>query len=261
MLNRLMNKESKVKIMGSALAAATLMIASQAAQAADMQTAVKKYNAKQYQAALNDFKELSRAKPSEGLYHYYLALCNQCLARVGEAKLEYQKVIDSGHPSLRANAQAGLSQLEKVSVRTGGGGAAAPAASTANDVSPVVTSAKQDPKDPVLAKGKDKKDELAEAKKKLPAIKQIIMFYSDSSSGSAAMEATWDEAKLKYKDIEFTRLNVADNANAEMVAKYGVNAYPTTVMIDQAGKAVHNQAGAVIGEAFGSTIDSYLKKK
>jgi hypothetical protein len=86
-------------------------------------------------------------------------------------------------------------------------------------------------------------------------------FYSDSSPGSASMQDTWDEAKVKYKTIEFTRLNVADNSNAEMVAKYSVNAYPTTVMIDQQGKAVLNQAGPMIGEAFSSTIDGLLKKK
>lgn len=247
--------------------------------AADMQSGIKKYQAKQYQAALNDFKEVVKANPSDALCHYYMALCNQCLARIGEAKAEYKKVTEIGPPNLKAQAQSGLSQLERVSVRTGGNTAAASttgttdsasggAAGSATGNSPVATSGTNGAGtySPNMAKGgkdpgKDPGKDLAEAKKSLPAIKQIIMFYSDSSPGSAAMQDTWDEAKVKYKTIEFTRLNVADNSNAEMVAKYSVNAYPTTVMIDQQGKAVLNQAGPMIGEAFSSTIDGLLKKK
>lgn len=242
--------------------------------AADMQSGIKKYQAKQYQAALNDFKEVVKANPSDALCHYYMALCNQCLARIGEAKLEYKKVTEIGPPNLKAQAQSGLSQLEKVSVRTGGNSGSASttattdstggAAGAAGGNSPVATSGANGAGtyNPSMVKGgKDPSKDLAEAKKSLPAIKQVIMFYSDSSPGSAAMQDTWDEAKVKYKTIEFTRLNVADNSNAEMVAKYGVNAYPTTVMIDQQGKAVLNQPGPMIGEAFNSTLDGFLKKK
>lgn len=243
--------------------------------AADMQSGIKKYQAKQYQAALNDFKEVVKANPSDALCHYYMALCNQCLARIGEAKLEYKKVTEIGPPNLKAQAQSGLSQLEKVSVRTGGNtgssstasatdSTASGAAGSATGNSPVATSGANGAGtySPAMAKGgKDPAKDLAEAKKSLPAIKQVIMFYSDSSPGSAAMQDTWDEAKVKYKTIEFTRLNVADNSNSEMVAKYGISAYPTTVMIDQQGKAVLNQPGPMIGEAFNSTLDSLLKKK
>lgn len=242
--------------------------------AADMQSGIKKYQAKQYQAALNDFKEVVKANPSDALCHYYMALCNQCLARIGEAKLEYKKVTEIGPANLKAQAQSGLSQLERVSVRTGGN-TGSPAAASATDStasgaagsatgnSPVATSGTNGAGtySPAMAKGgKDPGKDLADAKKSLPAIKQIIMFYSDSSPGSASMQDTWDEAKVKYKTIEFTRLNVADNSNAEMVAKYSVNAYPTTVMIDQQGKAVLKQAGPMMGGAFSSTIDGLLKR-
>lgn len=222
--------------------------------AADMQSGIKKYNAKDYQGALNDFKDVLKAKPNDGLCHYYMALCNQCLARIGEAKLHYQKVIDVGPASLKANAQAGLSQLDKVTVRYGGGTSASTSSSASS--APVVVASAAGAKD---AKADAKTEGKPEAKK--PNVKRIIMFYSDSSPGSMSMEPTWDDAKQKYKDIEFTRLNVADPANAEMLSQYGVSSYPTTVVIDQAGKVLHNQAGAILGDAFSSMVDGYLKKK
>lgn len=240
-----------------------LTVGGAALSAPDMQGAIKKYNAKDYQGALNDLKEFAKAKPNDGLCHYYMALCNQCLARVGEAKLHYQKVLEIGHPSLKANAQTGLNQLEKVTVRYGGvrasGASTAVATATPGLVDGPAGAAKTAAagKTDGKADAKDGKD----AKKVLPNIKRVIMFYSDSSPGSAAMESTWDDAKQKYKDLEFTRLNVADSSNAEMVAQYGVTSYPTTVVLDQGGKVLHNQAGPIMGEAFGSMLDSYLKKK
>ncbi|MBX9941887.1 MAG: hypothetical protein K2Y32_21650 [Candidatus Obscuribacterales bacterium] len=224
--------------------------------AADMQSGIKKYNAKDYQGALNDFKDVLKAKPNDGLCHYYMALCNQCLARIGEAKLHYQKVIDVGPASLKANAQAGLSQLDKVTVRYGGGTSASTSTSSSASSAPVVVASAAGAKD---AKADAKTDGKPEAKK--PNVKRIIMFYSDSSPGSMSMESTWDDAKQKYKDIEFTRLNVADPSNAEMLSQYGVSSYPTTVVIDQGGKVLHNQAGAILGDAFSSMVDGYLKKK
>lgn len=255
----------QLKIQAGTLGLASILaltVGGQAFSAPDMQGAIKKYNAKDYQGALNEFKEFAKTKPNDGLCHYYMALCNQCLARVGEAKLHYQKVLEIGHPSLKANAQTGLNQLEKVTVRYGGvgssgGSSTTSAAAGAADNSLISVKPTAGGK----ADGKTEAKDAKEVKKTLPNIKRVIMFYSDSSPGSAAMESTWDDAKQKYKDLEFTRLNVADSANSDMVAQYGVTSYPTTVVIDQGGKVLHNQAGPMIGEAFGTMLDGYLKKK
>lgn len=83
--------------------------------APDVFTVAKgKYEKKDYQGALNDFKALSAKYPTNVLCHYYMALCNQCLSRVGEAKKEYQWVIDNDRGSLANNATAGLNQLSGV---------------------------------------------------------------------------------------------------------------------------------------------------
>lgn len=246
----------RIKWLFSAALVLTGIVVGQNVLAADMQSGIKKYNAKDYQGALNDFKDVLKAKPNDGLCHYYMAMCNQCLARIGEAKLHYQKVIDVGPASLKANAQAGLSQLDKVTVRYGGGTSASTSTSSSASSAPVVVASAAGAKD---AKADAKTDGKPEAKK--PNVKRIIMFYSDSSPGSMSMESTWDDAKQKYKDIEFTRLNVADPSNAEMLSQYGVSSYPTTVVIDQGGKVLHNQAGAILGDAFSSMVDGYLKKK
>lgn len=246
--------------------AGLMVLSAPVAFAGDMKAGIAKYNAKQYQAALNDFKDVAKANPKDGLCHYYMALCNQCLARVGEAKAEYEKVMQLGPENLKPNAQKGLDLLSKVTGRTGGvsgsptavastagAGTAAPGTAAGAAAGTAGATAGGD-------KAKEAKDKEA-AKKELPNVKQVILFYSESSPASISMESTWDDAKLKYKGIEFTRLNVADNSNAELISKYGVSNYPTTVVIDQAGKVLHNQAGPIIGDGFTSMMDGYLKKK
>jgi thioredoxin-like negative regulator of GroEL len=82
--------------------------------------AKSKYEKKEYQGALNDFKALSAKYPNNALCHYYMALCNQCLTRVGEAKSEYQWVIANDRGSLSRQAAAGLNQLSGGKPSVGG---------------------------------------------------------------------------------------------------------------------------------------------
>lgn len=247
------------------LALSTQQLLALSAQAApDMKAGIKKYDAKDYQGALNEFKAVVQVHPRDGLAHYYMALCNQCLARVGEAKAEYEKVVELGPANLKDMAQTGINQLSKVSTRTGGS-----MATVATTAAPAADSKESKGKDAKDAKsGKDGKDAKADkadgkdAKPALPNIKMVYQFYVDSSPGCKSMEATWDETKTrpKYKGIEFVRLNCADAGNAGMVEKYGVNAYPTLVIVDQGGKTLSSQTGAMEGEALASWIDSNLKK-
>lgn len=257
--------KKELKNTGSYLAALAglLVLSAPGAFAGDMQAGIAKYNAKQYQAALNDFKDVAKASPKDGLCHYYMALCNQCLARVGEAKAEYEKVMQLGPENLKPNAQKGLDLLSKVTGRTGGVSGSPTAVASATGTAAASSGAAGTPAAggaTAADKAKEAKEKEA-AKKELPNIKQVIMFYSESSPASISMESTWDDAKLKYKGIEFTRLNVADNSNAELMNKYGVSNYPTTVVLDQSGKVLHNQVGPIIGDSFSSMMDGYLKKK
>ncbi len=83
-------------------------------------TAKSKYEKKDYQGALNDFKALSAKYPNNALCHYYMALCNQCLSRISEAKSEYQWVIANDRGSLSRQAAAGLNQLSGGKPSVGG---------------------------------------------------------------------------------------------------------------------------------------------
>jgi hypothetical protein len=94
-------------------------------------TAKSKYEKKDYQGALNDFKVLSAKYPTNVLCHYYMALCNQCLSRVGEAKKEYQWVIANDRGNLSGQATAGLNQLSGLSGGSASSGSATAGAYTA----------------------------------------------------------------------------------------------------------------------------------
>jgi thioredoxin-related protein len=44
--------------------------------------------------------------------------------------------------------------------------------------------------------------------------------------------------------VQFKRINAEDSANAALVQKYNIHAYPTLVYVDSSGKVLLNQAGA-----------------
>lgn len=233
--------------------------------APDMKAGIKKYDSKDYQGALNEFRAVVQAHPQDGLAHYYMALCNQCLARVGEAKAEYEKVVQLGPANLKDLAQTGLNQLSKVSTRTGGTlTVASTTSSTAASTDTKGVAAKgTDAKDGKAGKdGKGDKADAKDAKPTQPNIKVVYQFYVDSSPGCKSMESTWDETKTraKYKGIEFVRLNCSDVSNSDLVNKFSVNSYPTLVIVDQGGKTLASQVGAMEGEVLSLWIDTYLKK-
>ncbi len=103
-------------LVASLLVATTMAVAtgsgSQVCAAPDAFTQAKqKYTAKNYQGALNEFKALSAKYPTRADFHYYLALCNQCLSRTAEAKNEYKWVMDNDRGDLNRMATAGYEQL------------------------------------------------------------------------------------------------------------------------------------------------------
>jgi hypothetical protein len=243
----------------SALAAPTAAL--------EMKNATAKYTAKDYQGALNLFKAVVVKEPTNALAHYYLALCNQCLARVGEAKGEYKWVSEHSSGALAEQAKTGLAQLDKVNVRTGGdsAGSSMPATATAS------ASTKSDGKDAGPSKdliersGAKDKDATASgaaaATKGAPAAKadkvsRIVNFYSENSRQSQTMEENWSEIKTKFTKYACQKVNAGD----EMCTTYGVTEFPTILILDKAGHVLSTQSGVVTADQVATAVDSANKK-
>ena len=86
-----------------------------AAPASSFPQAQLQYKNGNYAQALASFQALSAAYPTNALVHYYMALCHQNLGHMGQAKAEYQTVINSRQPSLAPMAAAGLATISKAS--------------------------------------------------------------------------------------------------------------------------------------------------
>jgi hypothetical protein len=249
--------------------------------AGDQNQAVQKYNAKDYQGALNEIKAVYAKDPKNSLCRYYMALCNQCLARVDEAKKDYKWVVDNGTPTLKAQAQTGLTQLERVHVSSSGGSsmtASKPAATaTASDATKGGPDLIERSKD---AAGKDKTGNDASAKDASgkgtaasggkagsptstktataasgPKVDKVINFFSENSRASQLMDQSWDEIKVKYPKITFQKVGAGD----ALCEKYGVSEFPTVIMLDKNGKQLATQAGQQSTESMATTIDTCNK--
>ena len=190
--------------------------------------AKSKYEKKDYQGALNDFKALSAKYPNNALCHYYIALCNQCLTRVGEAKREYQWVIANDRGSLARQATAGLNQLS--GVNNGANGSA-----TAGAYTPISS-----------ASGKPSAG---------GQVKTVLDFYTTWCGPCKQMEPAFEAAKSRYTSISFKRYDAEDPANAALVKQFAVHAYPTIVMIDGKGKVLFNEPGSLPGDELAQAID------
>jgi len=99
-----------------------LMSVAQTLAAPSFQEAVADYQAGRYAQALGKLEAVKAAYPSNALVHYYVALCQQAVGHIEQAKVEYQWVISSRDPKLAPMATTGLSQLSGVRVSGSGGG-------------------------------------------------------------------------------------------------------------------------------------------
>lgn len=101
-----------------ALVALLLMFSGNALAAPpSLKQAATNYKAGKYMEACNELKDIVRLQPNNMLAHYYLALSHQALGHVGDAKIQYQWVIDRGDAKFRGFAQQGLAQLTHTTVR------------------------------------------------------------------------------------------------------------------------------------------------
>jgi tetratricopeptide (TPR) repeat protein len=76
--------------------------------------AVHEYNSGRHARALSELKKYEASYPNNTLVHYYIALCEQALNHLPQAKAEYQWVVTNGDAKLRAQAAAGFAQLSNV---------------------------------------------------------------------------------------------------------------------------------------------------
>ncbi|CAN5461732.1 hypothetical protein BH11CYA1_BH11CYA1_00740 [soil metagenome] len=114
-------------------------LSSPATAVPDFKQAKADYETGKYSQALSSFQALSAAYPTNALVHYYMGLCHQNLGHMGQAKAEYQTVINSRQPSLAPMAAAGLATLSRAS---SGSSASAPSRPAASDTGVRVATAK-----------------------------------------------------------------------------------------------------------------------
>lgn len=90
------------------------------------QDAVADYNGGHYASAVGKFEAVEASYPSNALVHYYMALSQQAVGHINQAKAEYQWVIQSRDPKLAPQAATGLAQLAGVRTTGSGGSSASP---------------------------------------------------------------------------------------------------------------------------------------
>jgi tetratricopeptide (TPR) repeat protein len=95
--------------------------------APSFQEGMAEYNSGKYAHALGTFQTFKASYPNNALVHYYIALCQQGLGHIDQAKVEYKWVMESRDPSLATKAASGLAQLSNI--RTTGSGRATSSAS------------------------------------------------------------------------------------------------------------------------------------
>ncbi len=118
------------------LVACAISISAAVQAAPSFQQAMADYSSGKYALALSEFQTFKASYPNNALVHYYVALCQQALGRIDQAKLEYKWVVDSRDANLAGKAATGLAQLSSVRLTGAGGGssssASAPIASSSS---------------------------------------------------------------------------------------------------------------------------------
>ncbi|MBU6455537.1 MAG: hypothetical protein KGS72_27440 [Cyanobacteria bacterium REEB67] len=125
-LERKPGRRATISLLALAFISALLGNALNALAAPSFQEGMAEYNSGKYAHALGTFQTFKASYPNNALVHYYIALCQQGLGHIDQAKAEYKWVMESRDPQLAGKAAAGLSQL--ANVRTAGAGGASSAA-------------------------------------------------------------------------------------------------------------------------------------
>jgi tetratricopeptide (TPR) repeat protein len=125
----------------SCFAVLTISVAalqSPAMSQASFQQAVQDYNSGKYGRALSEFKSMEASYPNNALTHYYIALCEQTVGHLEQARAEFRWVIANGNSQLKAMATTGLNQLANAKTQV----SYAPSATASAPASPTSTAPK-----------------------------------------------------------------------------------------------------------------------
>jgi tetratricopeptide (TPR) repeat protein len=82
--------------------------------ASESEQGIALYNARDYNAARLAFERVTRANPGDWQAQYYLGHCCYALGQMPQARYAYQMAMHhSLHPSVKAQCQAGLDNIDK----------------------------------------------------------------------------------------------------------------------------------------------------
>lgn len=205
------------------------------------QQALSDFQSHRYSAALSGFQKVAGNNRSDILSHYYMALCYQSTNQHALASREYQWVATySKDPALKAKAQAGATQLSKVSSGSSG------SASSNSSSGPFLG---MTPEGIPLRK----KSEYANGRLK------VTEFYTQWCPICKKYDPNFKQAQSTYAGkCDFKQLDAEDPSNRDLVEKYHVKSFPTTVMADAAGKPVNIYVGATSANGLGAMIDQAM---
>lgn len=213
-------------------------------QAADptYQQAMSDFQARRFGPALAGFQKVAATNRSDILSHYYMALCYQSTNQLALAAREYQWVATySKDPALKGKAQAGAAQLSKYA-----GGSSSTTTSSSKSSGPFLG---------MTAEGipLQKKSEFSSGRLR------VTEFYTQWCQVCKAFDPSFRQTQQNYSSkCDFQRLDAEDPSNRNLVEKYHVKNFPTTVMADSSGKPVNIFVGATNANGLGTMIDQAM---
>lgn len=208
--------------------------------------AMSDFQARKYSAALAGFQKVASANRADIPSHYYMALCYQSTNQLALASREYQWVATySKDPSLKSKAQAGAAQLS----RYAGASSNSTSSSTSNGnmnpfMAAIMGAANNTPQ---------RKSEFASGRMK------VTEFYTQWCHVCKDFDPEFKQAQANYSSkCDFKRLDAEDPSNRDLVEKYHVKNFPTTVMADSTGKPVKIFVGLTSAFGLGNMIDQAM---
>jgi thiol-disulfide isomerase/thioredoxin len=188
--------------------------------------AIAKYKKGNYAEALSMFKGLSRTNADNIITHYYLALCYQSLNQLGKASEEYNYVYKyAKDKSLKASALYALGQISEYKKSNNR------AASNVNDSSSANLKINRSIRQERI---------------------KVLEFYTNWCGVCHNYEPVFNNVKSKYlSKADFETYNAEDPSNSELVQRYQISRYPTTVFVNKTGAVLDrfeggaNEAGLI----------------
>lgn len=203
--------------------------------------AVSDFKAKKYSLALSEFQEASRRNPQDPLAHYYAALCCHYNNQFAQAIQQYQWVaVNCRDPLLRSRAQSGLTELTNYQ------------------------SAQQSrPQSQTGSTGRSPATGAAVRTDFAPGKMRVIEFKTSWCHVCKEFEPVFEQTRSSRKYYSLCSFDVLDAEspdNAELVQKYEIRAYPTTVLVDSLGKQIDRFSGGLDAASLERFIDRGLEQ-